>query len=78
MVALVKKLSLLNRVKHSIFRFLDKYLVLQLHKSAFVQMMWRMLVEQPDIIRSLKCWETSVLEITSKKKQSSGHGSCQQ
>lgn len=56
-------------------RLPDKCLELQLHKSVFVQMMWRMLAEQLDIIHSLRCLETLVLEITSRKKLLNGHGS---
>lgn len=60
-----------------LFRFPDKYLELQLHNGAFARMMWRMLAEQLDIIHSLRCLETSVLEITSRKKLLNGRGSFQ-
>lgn len=60
-----------------LFRFPDKCLELLLHKGAFARMTWRMLAEQPGITHSLRCLETSVLEITSRKKLSNGHGSFQ-
>ena len=58
-------------------RYLDKCLGPRLLKSAYVQMMWRMLVGHLVITQCLLCVEISVLEIISKKRQLCGHGNFQ-
>ena len=62
----------------NIIRSLDKCLGQPPLKDVYVQMMWRMLVGQLAITHSLRCLETSVLEITLRRKQLCGHGSFQQ
>lgn len=58
----------------NLFRCLGKYPVLLHLRSVFAPMTLRMLVEHLDIRHSLRCLEILVLEITSRKMQSNGHG----